>query len=163
MAETNTENALATLADRIAVQDVICAVSLHSDLDEPELALALFTDDAIMDFSSVFGAGSEISAREHRQKSLEFLPGFDGRQHQITNFQITILGDHAEARSQVRATHALGEATWIACATYFHTLVRTASGWRISRQRTALIFQEGQHLIAQARQIVADRKSAASG
>ena len=52
------QDALARLQDRIEIQDVICAVTLHSDMDEPELALAQFVPQAAIDYSSLSGPGS---------------------------------------------------------------------------------------------------------
>jgi hypothetical protein len=141
-----------SLFDRIAVQDVICAVTLYSDLDEPDKALAQYTDDAIIDYSSVMGPDSaRVPVKVHRQRLAEFLPGFDARQHQVTNFEVTFEGDTAVVRSQCRAAHCLGKEFWIAGATYHHRLVRSSAGWKITYQRAHLLFQEGEHLVSLAR------------
>lgn len=146
------------LKDRIEIQDVICAVTLHSDLDEPDAALALYQRGASIDYSAVSGPGSaNIPVEEHRRNLAGFLPGFDKRQHQTTNFEIKVTGDEAVSRAQVRAIHTIGEHVWLVHGTYHHRLVRTEDGWRISYQRADLIHQEGAHLVPIARQRVSDR------
>ena len=72
----------------------------------------------------------------------------------MTNFEIRVTGDTAVTRAQVRAIHTLGNDVWTAYGTYHHRLMRTPSGWRITYQRADLIHQEGEHLIAIARQRV---------
>lgn len=150
------------LEDRIAVQDVICAVTLHSDMDEPSEALACFTADAVIDYSSVSGPESrDVPVAEHRRRLATFLPGFDMRQHQVTNFQIHTSGDDATSRAQVRAIHVIGGRSWVAYATYHHRLVRTAEGWKIRYQRADLTYQEGQELVEEARARVAAEQPSA--
>ncbi len=160
------DTSLTALQDRIAIQDVICAVTLHSDMDEPDKALRLYIPGATIDYSTVSGPeSSDIPVEEHRRNLATFLPGFDKRQHQTTNFEITLDGDRASSRAQVRAIHTIGTEVWLAHGTYHHRLVRTAEGWRITYQRADLVHQEGQHLVPIAKQRVLERlhgKSAAA-
>lgn len=150
---------LRAVEDRIAIEDVICAVTIHSDLDSPELALACFTDDAVIDYSSVMGPDSAgVPVKEHRERLATFLPGFDARQHQVTNFQVTIEGDEASCVSQSRAVHFLNGEVWEAWGTYHHRLYRTEAGWKITYQRADLLHQTGQHLVPVATDLVANRK-----
>ncbi len=137
--------------DRIAIEDVICAVTLHSDLDDPALALAQYTSDAVIDYSSLSGPDSaNVPVKQHRERLLTFLPGFAARQHQVTNFRIRVTGDEAEAISQAHAVHFLDGECWEAWATYHHKLRRTAEGWKITYQRADLAHQTGEHLVAKA-------------
>lgn len=150
---------LRAVEDRLAIQDVICAVTIHSDLDNPVTALACFTSDAVIDYSSVMGPESAgVPVKEHRERLATFLPGFDARQHQVTNFQVTIEGDEASCVSQSRAVHFLNGEVWEAWGTYHHRLYRTAAGWKITYQRADLLHQTGQHLVPLARDLVANRK-----
>lgn len=162
MSDVGTIAALRTLQDRIEIQDVICAVTLHSDLDEPDAALALYRPGASIDYSAVSGPGSaDIAVELHRQNLAGFLPGFDKRQHQTTNFDIRVEGDEAVSRAQVRAIHTLDGEVWLVHGTYHHRLARTDAGWRITYQRADLVHQEGEHLVAIARKRVSDRAAAA--
>jgi len=154
-------DAVRNISDRIAIQDVISAVTLHSDLNEFDRVLALYTPGAVIDYSGVSGPESaNIPVEQHRQNLLGFLPGFDQRQHQTTNFQISIDGDTAASRAQVRAIHILDGAIWLVHGTYHHRLERSATGWLITYQRADVVHQEGAHLVAAARQRVQDRAGA---
>ncbi|MGE4430331.1 MAG: nuclear transport factor 2 family protein [Sphingobium sp.] len=149
---------LRALADRIEIQDVICAVTIHSDLDEPDAALAQYAPGAAIDYSAVSGPDSaNIPVEQHRENLASFLPGFDKRQHQTTNFDIRIMGDEADCRAQVRAIHSLNGEIWLVHGTYHHRLARTADGWRITYQRADLVHQEGEHLVPLARERVRQR------
>jgi len=151
--------ALLALKDRIEIQDVICAVTLHSDLDEPDKALRLYRPGASIDYSTVSGPdSSNIPVEQHRQNLATYLPGFDRRQHQTTNFEITVNGDEASSRAQVRAIHTIGSDVWLAHGTCYHQLVRTPEGWRITYQRADLVHQEGAHLVPVAKQRVLERQ-----
>jgi len=155
------EQVVQILKDRIEIQDVICAVTLHSDLDEPEKALRLYVPGAMIDYSSVSGPDSQnIAVEDHRRNLATFLPGFDKRQHQTTNFEILVSGDEAISRAQVRAIHTIDSEVWLAHGTYHHRLTRTTEGWRITYQRADIVHQEGQHLVPIAKQRVLDRDEA---
>ena len=152
---------LLALADRIAIQDVISAVTLHADLDEPEAALAQYVPGAQIDYSQALGPDSaNVPVEDHRANLAKLLPGFDKRQHQVTNFDIRIDGDTAIARSQCAAIHTLDGAVWEARGTYHHRLARTPDGWRITYQRVDMVSQSGEHLVPIARARVAERAAA---
>jgi hypothetical protein len=152
VAEIDDAQLLREVADRIAIVDVIGAVTLRSDLNEADRILELYTDDAVIDYSALSGAGSSnIPVEVHRQRLATFLPGFDKRQHQTSNFEVTIDGEEAHVRSQVRAIHTIGSEVWRVHGTYHHRLVRTLAGWKINYQRADIVHQEGEQLIALAR------------
>lgn len=149
---------LRAIEDRIAIQDVICAVTIHSDLNDPVAALACFTSDAVIDYSSVMGPDSaNVPVADHRARLATFLPGFDKRQHQVSNFQVSVSGNEATCISQSRAVHFLNGEVWEAWGTYHHKLRRAAEGWKITYQRADLLHQTGEHLVPLATKIVADR------
>lgn len=149
------------LADRIAIQDVICAVTLHSDMDEPEAALAQYVPGARIDYSQTLGPDSaNVPVEEHRANLARLLPGFEKRQHQVTNFDIRIDGDEAITRSQCSAIHVLDGEVWEARGTYHHRLRRTEDGWRITYQRVDMVSQSGEHLVPRARERAAQHAAA---
>jgi SnoaL-like domain len=157
------EERLLAIEDRIAIEDVIASVTMHSDMDEPEAALKLYVPNAPIDYSSQFGAVSHnIPVEEHRRRILDLLPGFDARSHKISNFQIKIDGDSATSRSHVWAVHALGAEAWFAYGTYYHSLVRTAEGWKICYQKAVVVFEENKVLQEQARARVTMQRQAAA-
>jgi len=154
--DSQLQEQLVNLLDRIAIQDTICAVTLHSDLNEP---VRQYSRDAVIDYSSVTGPEfANISIQDHRDNLMKFLPGFDRRQHQVTNFEITVNGDEASARSQARAVHFIGEECWDIGAVYTHTLRRTLNGWRIVYQKADLVYQTGESLIEVAKARVSTQR-----
>jgi len=162
MAGEDPTPALVALKDRLDIQDAICAVTLHSDMNEPEAALALYAPGAVIDYSSVSGPESaNVPVEQHRAKLATFLPGFDKRQHQVTNFEVKVQGDQASCRAQVRAIHLLQGEIWLVHGTYHHRLTRTPDGWRITYQRADMIYQENEHLVPLAAKVVADRQALA--
>lgn len=157
--DTYAPSLLTALKDRIEIQDVICAVTLHSDLDEPDLALAQYVPGAQIDYAQALGPDSaNVPVEEHRAHLQKLLPGFDKRQHQVTNFEIEIDGDTATARSQCSAVHILDGEIWEARGTYHHRLARTTIGWRITYQRVDIVHQSGEHLVPIARARVSTRE-----
>ncbi len=128
------------LADRIEIEDVISSVPLGSDLRDMD-NYRVFTPDATMDYSST-GAGPAVSIVDFKKMVMQFRPGFDATQHQVSNFQIEVRGDTATCRSSVYAMHRVGNAFGWNAGTYYHTLVRTAEGWRIKHLRYELAFKD---------------------
>lgn len=150
---------MAYTIDRIAIQDVISAVSMHSDSKEYSEVYQYYTDDAIMEYGSLLG-DEGLPVHEQRRKIMEFFPGFDVTHHQSTNFQITVDGDQATSRAQVRATHVIDKDFWIVAGTYLHKLRRTAQGWKIYRHRFDLGYIEGIDLVERARERTATKGAA---
>lgn len=139
------------ISDRLEIQDVISAVSLHSDMKEFDEIPQYYTADAVVEYPSIFGMESAIApVLEHRARVMTFLPHFDVTNHQVTNFQIKINGDKATCRSQVRAVHRIGPDIERVGGTYHHELRRTAEGWRICYHRFDRDFIDGPNLIAAA-------------
>jgi hypothetical protein len=133
-----------TLQDRIDIEDVITAVTLFVDTHQFDRLAQLFMDDATMDYSTLFGPDQNaVPAKEFLANVSKFIPGFDSTQHMVTNFDIRVFGDRAETRSQVRASHRIGDRTWIAGSIYFHTLMRAAKGWKIKLMGVTFLFEEG--------------------
>jgi ketosteroid isomerase-like protein len=140
------------LRDIVEIQRVVGAVSLYSDLGDHAAGERLYTKDATLDYSSMFGPdASTTDVGEFWKQVMEFLPGFDATHHQTTNFDVKVDGDTATAVSMVRATHRIGDDTANNGGVYEHYLVRTPEGWRIKRQSYRATFFEKEQLIEKAR------------
>ncbi|MGE4432252.1 MAG: nuclear transport factor 2 family protein [Sphingobium sp.] len=142
--------ALAQLADRIAIQDLICAVTLAGDRRDFDAVFSHFTQDAEFDYSSLFGTPGAVRLPEFRANGARFRPAIDTL-HQVTNFQISIDGDEATCVSAVRAMTKVDDMLAENGGLYTHRLVRTAQGWRISHVRYDVIFRQGADLFEAAR------------
>lgn len=150
------------LRDIIEIQRVVSGVSLWSDLGDHAAGEALYTPDAVLDYTSMFGPeGGSVKVRDFWQSCLEFLPGFDATHHQTTNFDVVVNGDTAKAISLVRATHRIDNDIANNGGVYEHELVRTPQGWKIKRQSYRATFFEKESLIEKARERAQSAQAAA--
>lgn len=138
----------AEAVDRLEITDVITrytrAVDTRSweDLDE------VFTEDAVLDYSSVDGPVAPLA--EARDWIARGLAGFDRYQHTVGQVAI----DFDEGRDAARATAYFTnpmvarapdgtETLWEVGGYYHHDLVRTPSGWRSARMVDDVVWQRG--------------------
>jgi hypothetical protein len=67
------------------------AVTLFVDAHEFDRLAQLFTDDAIMNYSTIFGPDQNaVPAKKFLGNVSKFIPGFDSTQHMVTNFDIRV-------------------------------------------------------------------------
>jgi len=147
-----------TLQDRIDIEDLICAVTMYADCNEYEQLLNLFAEDGVMKYGALFGAEHNSQpAATFIAHVRSFMPGFDSTQHQVTNFDIRVYGDSATSRSQVKASHRLGNRDWVVASIYHHEFVRRADGWRISSMGVQPLFEDGDRAMVEeaARRVAA--------
>jgi ketosteroid isomerase-like protein len=140
------------LRDILEIQRVISGASLYSDLGDHARSEAMYTADATLDYSDIFGPeAAALPAAVHWSNARELVRGFDSMHHQTTNFDIDVKGDTATATSLIRSTLRINDETASNGGSYVHRLVRTADGWRIARQEFKLSYSEGPNLIERAR------------
>ncbi|MFA7601660.1 MAG: nuclear transport factor 2 family protein [Novosphingobium sp.] len=140
----------ASFEDRIAIQDMICAVSAYGDRREFDAMYGLFAADAVFDYASLLGTSGALSLDEFRANAAKFRPAIDTL-HQVTNFAIRIDGDTAEALSTVRAVTCVDDLVAENGGLYTHRLRRTEAGWRITYVRYDVVFRQGPDVFARAR------------
>ncbi|MFM8411639.1 MAG: nuclear transport factor 2 family protein [Alphaproteobacteria bacterium] len=126
-----------TIADRLAIHDVI--VRYCSAIDTLDWALLdrVFTPDATVDYTSSGGIAGAYP--EVRAWLAQVLPGFAMRQHLVANEQVEIDGDRATARCYLynpmaRPDGEGGSKLFFIGGAYVDELVRTKQGWRIRRR-----------------------------
>jgi hypothetical protein len=142
-----------TLSDRIAIGDLINGLGFYTDQCEWDLVEAGYAETVTTDYTCLFGGEPQTQPRSAVVASLRaVMPGFDFNQHLITTPDIQMRdGDHAVARSYVRATHRLGKSTWVLGGYYTHELERRTSSWCITHVKFTLGYEEGDRgLLAQA-------------
>jgi len=134
--------------DRLAIEDVVCALPFHLDAREFDKVSMLFTADATFDYASLFGPEmASVQLEAFLTNVVGALPGFDSTQHLVSSFVIAVEGDEATARANVRATHCVGEACWLVEGRYRHALLRTQDGWKIRRFCLERIHEEGDRAV----------------
>ena len=125
---------LAALADRLAIDDQLTRYCRAIDGGEWDLLDAVFTPDAVLDYTSsggIRGAFPEVKAW-----LAQVLPLFAVRQHFVTNRDVTLDGDAATSRCYLlnpmgRRRDDGGVDLFVTGATYVDRWRRTAEGWRI--------------------------------
>jgi fermentation-respiration switch protein FrsA (DUF1100 family) len=140
--------AIESKPDREQIIDAVNSVAMCADRRQWAACRSYFVDEPFIDYSSLSGQpGSKVKADELIKGWSVFLPKFKFTQHFITNHEVEVNGDTAACRSYVHAIHFLpyaeGGELWGVYGTYDHKLVRTSSGWKVSRMTFHLLYQEG--------------------
>jgi len=128
-----------SIADRVAISDLIARYAVLVDNAEWDAVTELFTPDATVDFSA-FGA-PVMSPPQLRDFLAESLPAFRRTQHLMGLPVVDLAGDTATARTpclnpMVVDSGPDGAASaWLIGLWYDDTLRRTDSGWRFAARR----------------------------
>jgi hypothetical protein len=123
------------LADRFAIQDLISQYAVRLDAGDFDGLDELFTDDAVIDYSTFGGpSGSLADIKAFLSSSLPF---FTRTQHMMGLPDVRLEGDTATARTSCNnpmiSTKPDGTtAVWLIGLWYDDTFVRTDAGWRFS-------------------------------
>jgi uncharacterized protein (TIGR02246 family) len=132
------ENQLRVLEDREAIKEVIANYCHGVDKRDRQLFLGLWAEDAEWLIGDPFG---DFKGRDQIADVLEQIwQALPTSEHFTTNVVIDVLGDEAEALSDVfcTATDSSGRAIMIA-ATYRDRLVRERDGkWRFKVRRVKI-------------------------
>lgn len=129
---------LEELSDKLEINELLARYCHALDQKDWVAFRAVFTDDAMLDFSA-FG-GPQGSVCELETFLAPILNGLAASQHNVSTVKVDLDGDAATARSAAivpMTTRAAdgGESTFINGLWYEDSLVRTSDGWRI-RSRT---------------------------
>ena len=142
--------------DKLAIQEVISKVTLCVDLRDFDKGYSYYTDDAVIDLTSLMG-GAPLLAKQQLENSRPLRPFVDAYHHQITNFDIEVEGDAARSIAVMRAIQRVDEAIGEVGGVYYHNLVRLDVGWRIKHVRFSLSFRRGADIMELAKQKMAQR------
>jgi ketosteroid isomerase-like protein len=126
------------LLDRLAIQDTITRGCTAIDTRQPDLFDQVYTKDAIIDYSPLWGPDGYTAFRQWSKGWAEAgAEQFSAWQHHLTNMVVEINGDTATAmtdfynpiiKKDQSVMHAYGR--------YHDSLARTAEGWRITHRKT---------------------------
>ena len=124
---------IATIADRIAIQDVMSNYAAGVDERDLERYRRCFADDVVI---VGFGEGITEGADQWVTDVIGKLEAFGATQHMLGPVYAEIAGDHADVRTDVQALHYMAndpETTLILWATYITEMKRIDDTWKISR------------------------------
>jgi hypothetical protein len=137
---------LQELSDRLEIQDKITAYAYAVDFHRWGELDAIFTDDALLDFTASGGEKGDLATiKAFFDRALTM---FEGHQHLMGNTAVTLNGDSATSQTLCHnpmyfkgtggtggAEGTDGEQRVLFVGIWYHdTWVRTADGWRISRR-----------------------------
>jgi 3-phenylpropionate/cinnamic acid dioxygenase small subunit len=160
MTESSHDTDLRRLADRIAIEETMYHFAAGVDHRDWDLYRSVFTDEIDLDYSSWRpGSIGRVRADDWVARAQGLFPGLQASQHALANVRITIDGDEARVRAEVRAEHVLAHPegdVFTLGGHYDDRLVRTAGGWRIQGKRLVARWMAGNRLLLDhARAIVA--------
>ena len=118
------------ISDRLEIQSLLAKYARAVDTQDWDLWRSLFTDDAVVDYSS---AGAVADPRDEVADWLEqALGALPMMQHFISNIEADISGDTAQVRAMFYNPMQLPGMDQLSfCGGYYHhTLIRTPAGWR---------------------------------
>ena len=124
---------IATVADRIAIQDVMSNYAAGVDERDLERYRRCFADDVVI---VGFGEGITEGADQWVSDVIDKLEVFGATQHMLGPVYAEIAGDHADVRTDVQALHYMAndpETTLTLWATYVTEMKRIDGNWKISR------------------------------
>jgi hypothetical protein len=128
---------ISTLADRLAIVDVVTKMFVYTDqLRWADLLAEVFT--AKVDFDG--GFGGPVGVRPAADIVGDWQTGLsdlDGLHHQSGNYLVDLDGDHAAIHADAIAVHVKNDATQGKTRTFVGSYAvgaeRTAAGWRVNR------------------------------
>lgn len=121
---------------KIAIRETLYRYSLMVDRRRWELVDEVFTEDAIIDYTSVGWGAGRGPHREQLHWLDEMLKPWPMNLHLISNEIIDLDGDRAKStccfNAPMGSKDNQGKSTFLTNAGYYHDdWVRTAAGWRI--------------------------------
>ena len=126
------------------VQQAIIKMVNSIDSKDWNLATERFTEEVFVDYSSMTGQAGNTVKAEDLVGGWEGLLADVSTHHMLTNFDITIAGEAAEAWSHVYASHeAEGVEYWDIYGRYQHKLQKTPEGWQINFMKLIVHGQRG--------------------
>jgi len=137
---------LQELADRQEIVDVITRYTRAIDTRSWDDLDAVFTDDAILDYSAVGGPADRLAVAKPWVE--QGLSGFLRYQHVIGQVSIELDGDSARATAYFTnpmvAQNPDGTENLVEVGGYYHhELVRTPDGWRSRRMVDETVWMRG--------------------
>ncbi len=132
---------LATVADRLAIADLVHAYAQGVDRRDQETVAQLFAEDATFVAYATPGAEEPTSERRGRSdiaKAIGMARQYRSTVHTIGNHLARVEGDRAEGETRCVAYHVLGdegaETLLVWHLRYLDTYARTREGWRIQER-----------------------------
>ncbi|USE01853.1 nuclear transport factor 2 family protein [Vibrio sp. SCSIO 43133] len=127
-------NAQTMPLDEAKIRSNINSFSALADQGAFEYLGRLFAPELTVDYTTLFGGEAQLVKRQDLIKQWAgFLPGFDATFHHLSNLNVSIDGDKANATVDFTASHWLGAVGfWAVSGEYEFELQRASDNWQIT-------------------------------
>ena len=134
-----------TLSEGEAVEKSIVTMVNAIDAKQWDVAVSQFDADVFVDYSSLSGQPGSTTTAESLVGGWENLLARVSTLHMLSNFDISVDGDQAEAFSHVYASHSAEgiEGYWDAYGRYHHKLQNIDGEWKITSMTLIMHGQKG--------------------
>lgn len=141
---------LASPVDEARIAGVISAVAVYADNRDFRPLERFFAPETTIDYTSLWGGEPQRFAPSALMDAWAgLLPGFDATRHELSDIRVEIGDDAATAQAKVRATHWLGDRTWVVAGSYDYALIRADTGWQVSRMTLHLADESGDRKVVE--------------
>lgn len=129
---------LEELSDKLEIHELLARYCHSLDRKDWRSFRAIFTDDALIDFTAFGGPSGNVDDLE--AFLVPILDSLAGSQHTVSTIMVDLDGDRARARSAAIVPMTIlneegVESTFISGLWYEDDLVRTVDGWRIGARK----------------------------
>lgn len=133
-----------TAIDRARIETRVEAVAVLVDLQAFGALKPRFADMLQLDYSSLFGGEVEqLSSADLMARWSGLVPGFDATRHALSDIEVELDGDTADASAAVTASHWLDGVIWRVSGRYVFRFAREEGDWRITEMAFLLQKEEG--------------------
>lgn len=130
---------LQLMLDRAEIGEVVYRYAIGADRRDAAMFASVFTDEmSVLIAGGSFGKGRKQTLPKDKfaQNVVKGLSRFPVTQHLFNVYTIDIQGDTAQTLVYMQARHFIAESEgnrppWDMGGYYTHSLVRTASGWKV--------------------------------
>ena len=145
--------------DIALITTVVESMGVLPDLRLFNVLETLFTDEIVIDYSSLFGGEPhEATPKGVIRRWKESLCGFDATRHTLANIQVDLKGQEATAKADASAVYFLNEHIWEVSGTYNFGLRFTADGWKVNKLSFTFDSEKGMRDILDKARLLVDKK-----
>lgn len=141
------EKTLEWLKNKVEIENTILNYATAADFRDWSLLRSILADRLDIDFTSLGGPATNLTAEEYITQVQGLIPGFDTTQHQFTNFNIRITENKADTTVYMQAEHFIlsdGEQLSRAVGGFYnHKLEQIQGCWKITGLKLTQTWNRG--------------------
>lgn len=133
-----------SIVDELGIKTIVESVALLADTGNFESLEQHYADEVEVDYTSLTGGDIEVTSPQKLMTQwASVLPGFDRTRHEVSELNIDIQGNSADANCHVTASHFIANETWTVKGRYIYRLRKRDDRWQIVYHRFELTDEEG--------------------